>query len=59
MNSFYEFHLKETDESREAKKAGRPFGKAEALRQAMLVAKKTYPANVQIWGSFFLQGLPD
>ncbi len=59
INAFYQFYFRETGHSKQAKEEGRPFGKAEALREAMLSVKQRYPANLQAWGSFFLQGLLD
>jgi tetratricopeptide (TPR) repeat protein len=59
VESFYKFCFKETEQSRLAKEAGRPFGKVEALREAILVCKKQFPGQVQAWGGFFLTGLPD
>ncbi len=59
VNAFYQFYFTETEQSKQAKEEGRPFGKAEALREAMLTVKQRYPANLQAWGSFFLQGLLD
>jgi Uncharacterized protein conserved in bacteria len=59
VESFYKFYFEETEQSKLAKAEGRPFGKVEALREAILVCKNQFAGQVQAWGGFFLIGLPD
>ncbi len=58
VEEFYKHYRGISEEAKHALSAGRPFGQAEALREAMLFAKKTYPTKPQVWGAFFLTGLP-
>lgn len=58
IDVFYRSYFGQTELAQEAQKQGNPFGKAEALREAILACKKKYPAKIQAWGGFFLSGLP-
>ena len=58
VSEFYQHYLGKTYQAKQAKDAGKPFGPAEALREAMLFAKNKYPTKPQAWGAFFLVGLP-
>lgn len=59
MEVFYKISSQETEFSKQAKAEGRPFGKVEALREAILTVKRQSPGKVEAWGGFFLTGLPD
>ena len=58
VEEFYKHYRGRSKQAKDALAAGKPFGQAEALREAMLFAKKTYPTKPQVWGAFFLTGLP-
>lgn len=58
ISKFYHHYLGKSEEANPARSMGKPFGQAEALREAMLFAKKEYPQSPKAWGAFFLVGLP-
>ncbi len=58
VDEFYRHYLGKSEQAKEARNTGKPFGQAEALREAMCFAKSKYPTLPQIWGAFFLMGLP-
>ena len=58
VEEFYKHYRGRSKQAKDALAARKPFGQAEALREAMLFAKKTYPTKPQVWGAFFLTGLP-
>lgn len=55
---FYRHFLGKSAEAKNAQVLGKAFGQAEALREAMFFAKKRYPNNPDIWGAFFIVGIP-
>lgn len=58
VQNFYQHYLGNSAQAQQALAAGKPFGKAEALREAMVFAKQKWPDKPHIWGAFFLTGLP-
>lgn len=58
VKNFYQHYVGESGKANAARALGKPYGQAECLREAMLFAKSQYPDNPEIWGAFFLVGLP-
>ncbi len=59
VSEFYKHYLGKSEQAQRMLKERKPFGPAEALREAMLFAKKRWPQYPQAWGAFFLVGLSD
>jgi CHAT domain-containing protein/Tfp pilus assembly protein PilF len=59
VSEFYRHYLGQSEQAQQMLKAGKLFGPAEALREAMLYAKQRWPQYPQAWGAFFLVGLPN
>lgn len=58
VQKFYQHYLGDSEQAKQALLAKKPFGQAEALREAMIFAKQKWPDKPHIWGAFFLAGLP-